>query len=129
MSRRSSYKTTFKVQVIECADTHSNRGAARFFGVNERNVRLWQRSNYGELESKLIEWIIDCRAQSLAILGHISCDCYVLLNKNLGGEGLALVIPYIISIRNSWTILKCLSCLLSVGKYSSLFAIYLCYSR
>jgi len=49
MSHRSSYKTTFKLQVIEFADTHGKYGAAWHFGINKSNVRLWGRSQLDKM--------------------------------------------------------------------------------
>jgi len=42
-SKRLSYKTKFKREVIRCAEDKGNRKAAAIFGVDESNVRLWQK--------------------------------------------------------------------------------------
>jgi hypothetical protein len=41
-SKRLSYTAKFKREVIQCAEK-GNRKAAAIFGVDESNVRLWQK--------------------------------------------------------------------------------------
>ena len=41
MSKRLSYTTSIRLQVVDFAETNGNRSAARYFGVDESNVRLW----------------------------------------------------------------------------------------
>ena len=42
-SKRLSYTIKFEREVIQCAEDKGNRKAAAVFGVDENNVRLWQR--------------------------------------------------------------------------------------
>jgi len=42
-SKRLSYTAKFKREVIWCAQEKGNRKAAAIFGVDESNVRLWQK--------------------------------------------------------------------------------------
>jgi len=42
-SKRLSYTAKFKREVIQCAEDKGNRKAAAVFGVDESNVRLWQK--------------------------------------------------------------------------------------
>jgi len=42
-SKRLSYTTKFKCEIIQCAKEKGNRKAAAIFGVDESNVRLWQK--------------------------------------------------------------------------------------
>ena len=84
MSKRFSYTTAFKLQVVDFAKTNGNRITARHFGVDESNVRLWKKSKlqldkmpkranrgriafYPNLEKQIIEWITDCRSQGIAL--------------------------------------------------------------
>ena len=86
MSKRFSYTTAFKLQVVDFAETNGNRITARQFGVDESNVRLWKKSKlqldkmpkskranrgriafYPNLEKQIIEWITDCRSQGIAL--------------------------------------------------------------
>ena len=77
--KRSSYDVKFKLNVIEYAKENSNCAAERKFGVTEKMVRDWRQkedklrnapftkikklrtgsSPYGEMETKLKEWILD----------------------------------------------------------------------
>jgi hypothetical protein len=41
MSKRLSYTSKFKPEVIWCAEEKVNRKATAVFGVDESNVRLW----------------------------------------------------------------------------------------
>jgi hypothetical protein len=42
-SKRLSYTAKFKHKVIQCAEEKGNRKATAIFGVDESNVRLWQK--------------------------------------------------------------------------------------
>jgi len=42
-SKRLPYTAEFKREVIRCTKEKGNRKAAAIFGVDERNVRLWQK--------------------------------------------------------------------------------------
>jgi transposase-like protein len=42
-SKRLSYKAKFKREVIRCAEEKGNCKAAAIFGVDESNVRVWQK--------------------------------------------------------------------------------------
>jgi transposase-like protein len=42
-SKRLSYTAKFKREVIQCTEEKGNRKAAAIFGVDESNVRLWQK--------------------------------------------------------------------------------------
>jgi hypothetical protein len=44
ISKRLSYMAKFKREVIRCAEK-GNCKAAAIFGVDESNVRLWQKHN------------------------------------------------------------------------------------
>ena len=86
MSKRLSYTTAFKLQVVDFAETNGNRSAARHFSVDESNVRLWKKSKprldkmpkskcanrgrvafYPNLDKRMLEWITDCRSQGIAL--------------------------------------------------------------
>jgi transposase-like protein len=41
-SKRLSYTSEFKREVIRCAEEKRNQKAAAIFGVDESNVQLWQ---------------------------------------------------------------------------------------
>jgi transposase-like protein len=42
-SKRLSYTAKFKHEVIWCTEEKGNHKAAAIFGVNESNIRLWQK--------------------------------------------------------------------------------------
>jgi hypothetical protein len=42
---RPSYMAKFKREITQCAEEKGNRKDAAIFGVNESNVRLWQKHN------------------------------------------------------------------------------------
>jgi transposase-like protein len=42
-SKRLSYTTKFKREVIRCAGEKGNHKAAAIFGVDESNVQLWRK--------------------------------------------------------------------------------------
>jgi hypothetical protein len=42
-SKRPSYTAKFKREVIRCTDEKGNPKATAIFGVDESNVRLWQK--------------------------------------------------------------------------------------
>jgi len=42
-SKRLSYTAKFKHEVIRCTEDKGNRKAAAIFGVDESNVRMWQK--------------------------------------------------------------------------------------
>jgi hypothetical protein len=42
-SKRLSYTTKFKCEVIRCAEEKGNCKAPAIFGVDESNIRLWQK--------------------------------------------------------------------------------------
>jgi hypothetical protein len=42
-SKRLSYMTKYKREVIQCSEEKGNRKAAAVFGVDESNVQLWQK--------------------------------------------------------------------------------------
>jgi transposase-like protein len=42
-SKRLSHTAKFKREVIQCTEENGNRKAAAIFGVDESNVRLWQK--------------------------------------------------------------------------------------
>jgi len=42
-SKRLSYTAKFKYEVIRCAEDKGNRKAIAISGVDESNVRLWQK--------------------------------------------------------------------------------------
>jgi hypothetical protein len=44
-SNRLSYMAKFTHEVIWCAEETGNRKAAAISGVNESNIRLWQKHN------------------------------------------------------------------------------------
>jgi transposase-like protein len=44
-SERLSYTAKFKREVIRFAEEKGNSKAATIFGVNESNVRMWQKHN------------------------------------------------------------------------------------
>jgi transposase-like protein len=44
-SKRLSYTEKFKREIIQCAEEKGNRKATAIFGVDESNVRLWQKHN------------------------------------------------------------------------------------
>jgi hypothetical protein len=48
--KRLSYTAEFKCEVIRCTEEKGNCKAAEIFGVDESNIRLWQKHN------ALISW-------------------------------------------------------------------------
>ncbi|GFT72599.1 hypothetical protein TNCV_974451 [Trichonephila clavipes] len=42
--KRVSYTADFKLNAVEKANEVGNREAARFFNVDESNIRLWRRN-------------------------------------------------------------------------------------
>ncbi|MES9884208.1 MAG: hypothetical protein ABW185_25465 [Sedimenticola sp.] len=82
---RNSYDVSFKLKVIDYAETHNNCQAERQFGVTEKMVRDWRAkkaklmnsgktlkkvrigvSPYEQLEASLNEWVLEQRQK-----GHI----------------------------------------------------------
>ncbi len=80
---RKSYTAEKKLKIIEYAEIHGNRKAARVFSTDERNIRGWRKKKtvlkvmkqtkramrsrkefWPELESELETWIIDQRKES-----------------------------------------------------------------
>ena len=49
MSKKRSYDAAFKLKAVSCAEQSTNRGAARKFGVDERQIREWRQKKV-ELE-------------------------------------------------------------------------------
>ena len=51
---KKSYDAAFKLKVIEFAEQNTNRGAARKYGIDEKQVREWkkQKDQLGSLNSK-----------------------------------------------------------------------------
>ena len=41
--KKRSFDSSFKLKVIDYALSHSNRAAARHFGVDEKRVREWKK--------------------------------------------------------------------------------------
>ena len=41
---RCSYNTVLKLEIAKYAESNGNRSAARKFGIDESNVRLWRKS-------------------------------------------------------------------------------------
>lgn len=48
-TRKRSYDAAFKLKVVAYAETNTNRGAGRKFGVDEKRVREWKKQK-DELE-------------------------------------------------------------------------------
>ena len=89
--KRASYDAAFKLKVKQKAnDFGSNRRAAEYFGVNEKQVREWRKSGdklrkvqktakrlegagrpvaCKQLDEKLIAWLKDSRVEGHAISG------------------------------------------------------------
>ncbi|GFX74810.1 uncharacterized protein TNCV_636371 [Trichonephila clavipes] len=75
--KRVSYTADFKLNAVENANEVENREAARFFNVDESNIRLWRRNktnfencdrrkrtdrrgkpHWPELEAEIHKWIL-----------------------------------------------------------------------
>ncbi|GFV54147.1 hypothetical protein TNCV_1027191 [Trichonephila clavipes] len=54
--KRVSYTANFKLKTIEKATEVGNREAARFFNVDESNIRLWRKTR------PTSKFVIDVRA-------------------------------------------------------------------
>ena len=86
MPRRCSYSTALKLEIAEYAESNGNRSAARRYGVDESNVRLWRKNkemldkmprlkrahrgapaHFLEMEKQLVEYIAECRQEGLAL--------------------------------------------------------------
>ena len=86
-TKRQSYTTSERLNIIQFAEEHGNPAAQREFGIAESNVCLWrtskeklqkmprlQRADHGRkaawprLEQELMAWITEKRNNGLAIL-------------------------------------------------------------
>ncbi|GFW45264.1 hypothetical protein TNCV_4733721 [Trichonephila clavipes] len=47
--KRVSYTADFKLNAVEKANEVGNREAARFFNVDESNIRLWRRNKTSKI--------------------------------------------------------------------------------
>ncbi|GFU30538.1 pogo transposable element with KRAB domain [Trichonephila clavipes] len=84
--KRVSYTADFKLNAVEKANEVENREAARFFNVNESNIRLWRRNktnfencdrrkradrrgkpHWPELEAEINKWILKERDDGKAV--------------------------------------------------------------
>ncbi len=103
MPRRSAYTAAIKLLVVKYSEEHGKRAAGRHFGVDESNVRLWCRTQgnlnrmnkakkaarfrvpkYPEVEKKLLDYVVDHRAQGLAVSTvHLRLQAK-LIAKDLG---------------------------------------------
>ena len=85
-SKRHSYSASFKLQVVNQAEEHGNRAAARDFDVNESMVRKWKQQKeslslakwsklsfrsrkamWPQLEEQLEEWILQQKKESRSV--------------------------------------------------------------
>lgn len=101
MPKRTSYTAAFKLKVLEYAEQHGKRAAGRHFGVDESNVRLWEKKKhiyqaipeskkairgkaafYPELEEELKGWIYQQSANGIAVsLKQLRVQAKVLMNE------------------------------------------------
>ena len=86
--KKRSFNTAFKLEVVECAENTTNRGAGRIFGVDDKMVRDWRkhkqelislpstRKRLGrggrkpvlpEMEDNLMLWITAQRAENCKV--------------------------------------------------------------
>ncbi|GFW69827.1 pogo transposable element with KRAB [Trichonephila clavipes] len=84
--KRVSYTADFKLNAVEKANEVGNREAARFFNVDESNIRLWRRNKtnfkncnrlkradhhgkpqWPELEAEINKWILKEREDGKAV--------------------------------------------------------------
>ncbi|GFX47254.1 uncharacterized protein TNCV_148641 [Trichonephila clavipes] len=84
--KRVSYTADFKLNAVEKANEVGNREAARFFNVDESNIRLWRRNktnfencdrrkradrrgkpHWPELEAEINKWILKERDNGKAV--------------------------------------------------------------
>ncbi|GFS56442.1 pogo transposable element with KRAB [Trichonephila clavipes] len=84
--KRDSYTADFKLNAVEKANEVGNREAARFFNVDESNIRLWRRNktnfdncdrrkradrrgkpHWPELEAEINKWILKERDDGKAV--------------------------------------------------------------
>ncbi|GFU97735.1 pogo transposable element with KRAB [Trichonephila clavipes] len=84
--KRVSYTADFKLNAVEKANEVGNREAARFFNVDESNIRLWRRNktnfencdrrkradrrgkpHWSELEAEINKWILKERDDGKAV--------------------------------------------------------------
>ena len=86
--KKRSFEASFKLKVIEFAETSTNRGAGRKFSVDEKRVREWKKQKeqllcipakkkrlkgggrkaaLPELEEELASWIENLRSQNLQV--------------------------------------------------------------
>ncbi|GFW43674.1 pogo transposable element with KRAB [Trichonephila clavipes] len=84
--KRVSYTADFKLNAVEKANEVGNREAARFFNVDESNIRLWRRNKtnfencdrrkradrhgkplWPELEAEINKWILKERDDGKAV--------------------------------------------------------------
>ncbi|GFS68423.1 hypothetical protein TNCV_3000971 [Trichonephila clavipes] len=81
--KRVSYTADFKLNAVEKANEVGNREAARFFNVDESNIRLWRRNKtnencdrrkkdrsswkIGQIEAEIHKWILKERDDGKAV--------------------------------------------------------------
>ena len=91
--KKISFDSAFKLKVVEYAETNTNRGAARKYGIDEKQVRQWRlkkdelkelprtkrrldsrgrKARLPDMETVLVDWIDDLRSENL----RITLQCY-----------------------------------------------------
>ena len=88
LGKKHSFDAAFKLKVVACAESTTNRGAAAKFFVDEKSVRQWRKqkndllalpdkkkrvhgggrkANDPDMEDVLAAWISDLRAENLRV--------------------------------------------------------------
>ena len=88
VGKKRSFDVAFKLKVVACAESTTNRGAAAKFFVDEKSVRQWRKqkndllalpdkkkrvhgggrkANDPDMEDVLAAWISDLRAENLRV--------------------------------------------------------------
>ena len=69
--RRHRYRTSFKLHVVEYAQHHSIRTAARHLGLDRQQVPCYREAvgQYSKMEAQLYDFILDERAAGRCVTG------------------------------------------------------------
>ncbi len=123
MPRRSSYTATFKLTVVDYAEKHGKWPAARHFGIDESNMRLWCRkkdelkkmprskkasrfrpAQFPELEERLLEYVANLRSQGLAV-SILQVRINLRLRFSPKNRGLQTSRLHKIGVTGSWSVI------------------------
>ena len=86
-AKKRSFQVAFKLKVVEAAESTSNRGAARRFGVDEANIPYWRKQKHQlettggkkrlsgagrkaklpDMEDQLASWVMELRSRNCRV--------------------------------------------------------------